>query len=229
MLENSSYLSKCFTLIGKLADRFQEGELDEQAIPAYTAGNLLSRELFKFRLNIAMRFIEQSDNDGLCLDFGCGSGIMLPWLSARYTRVIGIDIDTRISNSFLKSYDFTNCPGSSKSRISLKESIEDAGLVKGSVDLIVVLDVLEHFDNPAKMIEQLSRLLTPGGTLIVSGPTENWLYKVGRKIVGFDGHYHHWNIAQIKKMVECVISVEKNIPVFPLLHFFDVFVAKNSK
>ena len=22
------------------------------------------------------------------------------------------------------------------------------------------------------------------------GPTENWLYKLGRRIVGFSGHYH---------------------------------------
>ncbi len=35
--------------------------------------------------------------------------------------------------------------------------------------------------------------------LILSGPTENRLYRLGRAIAGFDSHYHKTTIYEIEK------------------------------
>ncbi len=35
--------------------------------------------------------------------------------------------------------------------------------------------------------------------MILSGPTENALYRLGRKIAGFDGHYHTTTIHHIEQ------------------------------
>jgi hypothetical protein len=42
-------------------------------------------------------------------------------------------------------------------------------------------------------------MLKPGGRLLVSLPTENALYRLGRRIAGFSGHYHHANAASIDR------------------------------
>lgn len=43
----------------------------------------------------------------------------------------------------------------------------------------------------------MSHLLKPDGTLLVSGPTESWWYRLGRRVVGFSGEYHVRSIHDI--------------------------------
>ena len=60
-------------------------------------------------------------------------------------------------------------------------------------DFIVAADVLEHLRDLEPVVEELNRLLVPGGRLVISAPSENVLYAVGRKLFGFtkpEDHYH---------------------------------------
>jgi 2-polyprenyl-3-methyl-5-hydroxy-6-metoxy-1,4-benzoquinol methylase len=61
--------------------------------------------------------------------------------------------------------------------------------------------VLEHIDDPEPVVQKLMALLAPGGKMIVSGPMENLLYKTGRWLAGFSGHYHVRNIYQIEQIL----------------------------
>ncbi len=70
---------------------YPKGSLDEQGIPAYLNPNPLAQWLFWQRLKVCMREILKIRGTS-CLDFGCGSGIMLPILSERFDHVIGIEI-----------------------------------------------------------------------------------------------------------------------------------------
>jgi SAM-dependent methyltransferase len=51
-------------------------------------------------------------------------------------------------------------------------------------DLIVALDVLEHVKDLESVLASLLRLLASGGRLVVSGPTENIFYRIGRRLSG---------------------------------------------
>ena len=55
---------------------------------------------------------------------------------------------------------------------------------EASFDIIYALDVLEHINDLEPYVTLFSKLLVPGGTVIISGPTENIFYKIGRKIAG---------------------------------------------
>ncbi|HYT32639.1 MAG TPA: methyltransferase domain-containing protein, partial [Thermoanaerobaculia bacterium] len=66
-------------------------------------------------------------------------------------------------------------------------------------DTIVCLDVLEHVDSLPEVVAEFVRLLKPDGRLIVSGPTESILYRAGRRLAGFSGHYHVRNIYEIER------------------------------
>ena len=60
------------------------------------------------------------------------------------------------------------------------------------------------------------------GRMLVSGPTENALYRLGRRIAGFDGHYHKVTIYDVERALAerleclCVQRVPLTLPLFRL-------------
>jgi 2-polyprenyl-3-methyl-5-hydroxy-6-metoxy-1,4-benzoquinol methylase len=69
----------------------------------------------------------------------------------------------------------------------------------GAYDMIFAIDSLEHNKDFARLLGELATRLKPGGILILSGPTENVLYRLGRRIAGFEGDYHHTTIFDIEQ------------------------------
>ncbi len=65
-------------------------------------------------------------------------------------------------------------------------------------DWIFAIDSLEHNADYADLLHRLTDALSPNGVLIVSGPTENWIYRLGRRIAGFHGNYHLTNVHEIE-------------------------------
>jgi hypothetical protein len=49
---------------------------------------------------------------------------------------------------------------------------------------------------------------------ILSGPTENWIYRAGRKLAGFSGHYHKMTILDIERAAERYMNLieRKRVP-----------------
>ena len=90
----------------------------------------------------------------------------------------------------------------------LKQDLPDATrltsdtLPKDKFAFVFALDSLEHNDDYANLIDELTESLTADGILLVSGPTENFIYKIGRKIAGFTGDQHVTNIYAIEKVLE---------------------------
>jgi predicted SAM-dependent methyltransferase len=60
----------------------------------------------------------------------------------------------------------------------------------GSIDSIIAASVLEHINDRQMVLSLMASKLTPTGRIVISCPTENLLYRLGRKIVGFSGDYH---------------------------------------
>ena len=73
------------------------------------------------------------------------------------------------------------------------------GAPRDTYDAVFAIDSLEHNKNYAELLGELAELVTPGGVLVLSGPTENALYKLGRRIAGFEGDYHFTTIYDIEK------------------------------
>ena len=73
----------------------------EAGLPSYTSWFPPYRWLLKIRLNTIINKLPKG-KDKSALDFGCGSGILLPELVKRYDNVCGVDLDTTLSNKYLK-------------------------------------------------------------------------------------------------------------------------------
>lgn len=60
----------------------------------------------------------------------------------------------------------------------LKLDIQDTGLPAGSYDIVICNHVLEHVENYEKALEELYRILSPGGRLICSFPVDKNICEV---------------------------------------------------
>lgn len=199
-------------------------EIDEAALPAYAHKNPLIDHLFWKRLQVAFEHAQKNDSYRTVLDFGCGSGCFSYLLAHNGYEVTATDLDFSPISLVKQKIDFP------KNIDFIEGDIIDHDLPDASFDLIFALDVLEHIENLPDYIKLFKRLLTPNGMIIVSGPTENVLYKVGRKLAGnrFTGDYHVTNISKIKSEFDPFLKVNtiKKL-IYPLV-LFEIFSASKN-
>jgi 2-polyprenyl-3-methyl-5-hydroxy-6-metoxy-1,4-benzoquinol methylase len=218
-----SYKTRYRAAIRKVVAETEKGRLDEAAFPAYSHPNPVINWLFWQRLRTAMDHIEKSAPFEKVLDFGCGSGVMLPFLAQHSKEVIAMDIDL-LPLERVKKY----IPLAANVTVLDAMQTPIAQLPAKSFDIINALDVLEHVDDLPRTLSDLLCLLKPGGQLVVSGPTENILYKLGRKMAGpeYSGDYHERGIAEIKRDLSKLATVTHIATLYQPLPLFDVFTAQ---
>jgi 2-polyprenyl-3-methyl-5-hydroxy-6-metoxy-1,4-benzoquinol methylase len=220
--EFNAYKTRYRTAIQSVLSETEKGRLDEAAFPAYSHKNPLINWLFWQRLRKVMEHVENRQYENI-LDFGCGSGVMLPFLSNISKQVIAMDVDLLPIQSVQKYIPIAN-------NVQIKDAtkINIIDLPKDSFDLIIALDVLEHVQDLPKTLSELFLLLKPNGQLIVSGPTENILYQIGRKIAGpeYSGAYHERGIAEIKNEIHKLAKIQHIATLYQPIPLFEIFSAK---
>jgi SAM-dependent methyltransferase len=98
---------------------------------------------------------------GRVLEVGCGMGHLLTWLVDSY-QVYGADI-----NPWALAESRRNVPQGS----FLLLSAEELGAFQdGSFQIVVSKHVVEHLPNPERSIAEISRVLAPGGLLLLATP-----------------------------------------------------------
>lgn len=97
------------------------------------------------------------------IDIGCGEGNTLEWIKERIdvNWIGGVELHEDAAKIACGKLDWL-----------CRENIENVELPfpENSIDLILCLDVLEHLIDPWSTIKKLSRLVSPGGSLIASIP-----------------------------------------------------------
>ena len=108
---------------------------------------------------------------------------------------MAVDIDL---SSLEKMASFVTFPDGVETHDAGRRRLRD--MAPPSFDLILALDVLEHVDDLSTTLSDLCTMLVPGGMIVISGPTENALYKLGRWIAGavYSGDYHERGIDEIR-------------------------------
>ena len=71
-------------------------------------------------------------------------------------------------------------------------------------DIIFATDVLEHIDNLDSVISKFLELSDDRTKFIISGPTENLLYRTGRMLIGYAGQdrFHERNIYDVENRLQ---------------------------
>ena len=220
--EFNAYKRRYGAAMEQVLSEAEPGRLDDIGFPAYSHANPLIKWLFWKRLHAVMDYLEQGAPYQRALDFGCGSGVMLPFLSRICTQVVAADVDLLPLDRM-------------KSHMSLASSVQEWDLSStaltsaqaGSFDLIIALDVLEHVKDLPTTLTELLRLLKSGGRLVISGPTENALYRFGRMLAGpeFSGDYHERGVAEIRRTLMRRAEVKQIAVLYWPVPLFEIFAA----
>lgn len=196
--------------------------LSEAALPAYAHKNPLIDFIFWKRIAIAIDKVEIQKKNLNILDFGCGTGVLSYQLASLNHTVTAIDLDLSPKNAVSEMIDFPKNIQFIEGDIFNKE-------FNYKFDSIIALDVLEHI--PLSILPNylslFKELLSENGKLIISGPTENILYKIGRFFAGsdFTGSYHETNIELIKIECKKIFIVKKIRKLYFPFVLFEVFEA----
>lgn len=159
------------------------------AAPSYLHNNPLVRWIVARRMHLVKSLADVSRGEKL-LDYGCGTGILFLQLPEGLAEYYGVDIDLFPAEQILA--------GHGRQDVKLIHANEWGRRIKdNSLDIIVAVEVLEHLDDLAEIAQLFRRKMKANGRLIVSGPTENWFYGLGRRIAKFSGEYHQRDIHDI--------------------------------
>lgn len=178
-------------LTGDLVAGLTDSDRDEMAIPSYLHQNPLIPWLMWKRYETIAELAAFSGHENV-LEFGCGIGLFLPTLTRTCKTVSAIDLFPHYAQKLCRENNLT---------VAFPRSLDCVD--DKSLDLIIAADVLEHVEPLDACLEQFLAKLKPTGRIIVSGPTENFAYRVGRVMAGFGnkGDYHHTDIDRINQQL----------------------------
>ena len=179
-------------------------EIEESCIPSYVHGNKAAAWVAWQRTKVAAKLYDRFAPSGPILDFGSATG------------EVGHLIQKRGPYHIIEQDDLL-AAACERWQTVQRTTLEQAQ--RNAFAAIFALDSLEHNDDIPGLVGRLIPLLRSDGVFILSGPTESGFYRLGRKIAGFSGHYHHSNIYDIEKIVaeHCTLLQARHVPVFPTL------------
>jgi len=152
--------------------------------------NKIFLKLFKKRAKDIRRF----KGNGKLLEVGCAHGFLLDYLRNDGWDARGLEVSPLAAKYAQTELNLDVFCG----------KIEEAGYKDNSFDVILLLDVLEHLHRPFQVLNEIGRILVPGGVLVVQCPWELT-------------HWEELAEAFLKKMKPCSITADA-IPAH--LYFF---------
>ena len=216
---NNHYRNIYQALFRELLDASARGELDACGIPSYTHPNKLMSWLFWKRISTALKMCKDVSGKRV-LDFGCGAGVCFKFLSEKGCQIIACDIQYHsVANRIAKALGLP---------ITAYANIEH--IPEATFDYILALDVLEHVEDVASILQVFKKMSHASTQIIVSGPTENLFYRFGRFLAGFSGDYHHRSIYDVERaLIDSGFALNKMRKLFipvPLFRISSWNVAK---
>lgn len=116
---------------------------------------LLDR-LYSFRV----AYTERKREPGKVLDVGCGRGLLLNKLREHGWETFGTELSEEAADYARNALHLP---------VTTQE-LEDANFGDAEFDLVVLWHVLEHVRAPRAMLQEVSRILKPGGLLLIAVP-----------------------------------------------------------
>ena len=133
----------------------------------------------RFFARLARRYGKQGT---LLLEIGSGLGHLVGQLSDQFVT-IGLDVN---------HWALVQSQAVAESTFLQVGSAIDLPYADGSFDLVIIKHVVEHLDQPEKCIQELGRILAPGGVLILATPNLDSLLKPlkGDSWIGYQDPTH---------------------------------------
>lgn len=125
------------------------------------------------------------------LDAACGMGYGAALLArgSEAARVIGVDNSEAAIGYARAAFSDRGVP----TEFHMADATRLGFLADESVDLVACFETLEHVPDPAALLAEFRRVLTPGGRIIVSVPN-NWADETGKDPNPHHLHVYTWHV-----------------------------------
>ncbi len=166
-------------------------ELNQQQEPIYQRAQYakggIGRWHWDKRDHTALNLVRPTDQT--IVDIGCGEGITLEKIHRLFPerKVMGID-------TLLENVDICNRHGCR----AVQGDVNNLPFLSKSVDFVLFMEVIEHLMHPEKAIQEIRRILVPGGRLVLVFPNDR-VFKIARILTlrfreaAYDpGHVRQW-------------------------------------
>ncbi|MFN0242360.1 MAG: class I SAM-dependent methyltransferase [Planctomycetota bacterium] len=131
---------------------------------------------------------------GTVLELGCGAGYVIQNYIERVERVIGADINPELLERLARSY-----PSGKLRAVKVDLRGDWSEIADVRADVVVALDVVEHFEDDDAFVEKLKRSLKPGGKAVLKVPAQAALYN---EMDEASGHYRRYDEEPLKRLME---------------------------
>ena len=124
------------------------------------------------------------------LEIGCGSGGILKSTSAQFitSSVIGSELNYNV----LKM-------NNNKENVPLIQLDACMMSFNESIDFIGIYDVLEHIQNDFTVLQEIYKILKPGGKVLITVPQHQWLWSQFDLVAG---HHRRYNGSELCKQIQ---------------------------
>lgn len=148
------------------------------------------------------KFSRIVDPFSIVIDYGCGVGRMTRYLKLWYEKIIGLDI----SGEYIKKAKKRNRKVKGIEFHTTKQFKEKENIA----DLVICIMVMQHNSGEKReiIIDDIHRLLKPGGTAIISFPRiESQLYRE----TGFVHKFTSWEVCEYGKRFNLSEVIKGNL------------------
>lgn len=101
---------------------------------------------------------------GIITDIGCLDSKIYEFVKGDF-KYMGTDVASEAIQEMSKRYPYSNCT-------FLVDNIYETKIVNEVADYVILGEVLEHMDDPKRVVKEAWRILKPNGVLAISVPLE---------------------------------------------------------
>ncbi|OGD61357.1 hypothetical protein A3A71_00580 [Candidatus Berkelbacteria bacterium RIFCSPLOWO2_01_FULL_50_28] len=168
----------------------------------YAVSDHMTSNFHRRRFNCTLDLLKGVQGKGLkLLDIACGEGHITAEIKKHFPKmeVLGLDYSTSAIDYAHKKYKGVTFFVADAHQLPFKDE---------SLDIAICNNIWEHVPDPLAMLKAISRVLKPGGLLIISTPSRYRFSNLARiargKGVGFMSSYHvtEYSVGQVKEQLK---------------------------
>ena len=136
------------------------------------------------------------------LDLGCGDGTYSIAAFQRGARVTGLDISDGMLDAARRRAEA--CGASIEWR---RASAESLPYDSGTFDVVLAVTILCFIKNPLQVVQEVSRVLRPGGLFVIGELGRFSFWAVSRRVRGWLGSSrwrdaHFWTVGELQQLLQ---------------------------
>ena len=131
---------------------------------------------------------------GDVVELGCGAGMGIAEYFEQAERVYAVDHDKELLGIVSRRFDSNKLEVIQTDLTSDWQELRDL-----RADTVVIMDVLEHFEDDSAFLEKASRLLKTNGYLVGKVPAQSALYSAMDRA---SGHYRRYDPDDIERLAD---------------------------